>query len=64
MIGHDRDGGEDILELAFVQAPGTYYRLWVDAQDHLVRRYAMMAQGHYMTGAYSDYDAAIAIAAP
>lgn len=64
VIGHDRDGGQDILELAFVQAPGTYYRLWVGAQDHLVRRYAMMAQGHYMTGAYSDYDATIAIAAP
>jgi len=64
VIGHDRDGGQDILELAFVQAPGTYYRLWVGAQDHLVRHYVMMAQGHYMTGAYSDYDAVLAIAAP
>ena len=64
VIGHERDGGQDILELAFVQVPGTYYRLWVGAQDHLVRHYVMMAQGHYMTGAYSDYDAAIAIAAP
>lgn len=58
-IGHDGD----LTEIAFVQQPDVYYRVWVGA-DRLVRRYTMMTKGHYMTGVYSDYDAPIAISAP
>jgi len=33
-------------------------------QDHLARRYVMMTKGHYMSGAYSDFDVPLAVAAP
>ena len=58
-IGHEGD----LTEIAFVQQPDVYYRVWV-GPDRLVRRYTMMTKGHYMTGAYSDFDAPIAISAP
>lgn len=62
----DRSGAQELLVLAFVQRGSLdlHYRLWVGAQDHLVRRYVTMALGHYMTGAYADFDAAIEVAAP
>ena len=60
LIGHD--GG--LLEIAFVQPANVYYRVRFGADDHLVRSYVMMTTGHYMTGAYSDYDAPIAISPP
>lgn len=60
LIGRD----QGLVELAFVQPPSTYYRVWAGTEDHLVRRYTMMAKGHYMTGVYTDFDAPIAISAP
>lgn len=64
LIGHERDGAQDVLELAFVQDGGTYYRIWMGSEDHLVRRYLMMAKGHYMTGSFSDAGAPLAISPP
>ena len=66
VIGREREGAQDLLVVALVQRGSVdlHYRLWVGARDHLVRRYVMMALGHYMSGTYGAYDAAIDIAAP
>ena len=64
VVGHAREGDADLIEIAFVQAPAVYYRAWVGSRDDLVRRYTMMARGHYMTGTFSAYDAPLAIAPP
>lgn len=64
LIGREHAEGQDLLEIAFTQGADVYYRISVGAQDHLVRRYVMMARGHYMTGVYSDYDAPLAVARP
>lgn len=63
IVGHSQDGFEELVEIAFVQG-GSYYRVWAGAHDHRVRSYSMMARGHFMTGAYADYDAPIAISVP
>src|SRR5690242_7440167 len=64
LIGRDHDGAEPLIEIAFIQPGGIHYRVWAGANDHLVRRYTMMANGHYMTGTYTDFDVPLAIAAP
>jgi len=64
LIGRDHDGAQPLIEIAFIQPGGIHYRVWAGASDHLVRRYTMMANGHYMTGTYSDFDAPLDIAAP
>lgn len=62
VIGRDASQGTEVV--AFVQSADVYYTIWVGESDHLVRRYTMMAKGHYMTGVYSDFDAPMAVAAP
>ena len=64
LIGTGHDGAQPLIEIAFVQPGGVHYQVWAGANDHLVRRYTMMANGHYMTGTYSDFDAPLDIAAP
>ncbi len=64
VVGHSRDGIEELLDIALVQSSNVYYRISVGAQDHLVRTYTMMTKGHYMTGAYWDYEGPVAISAP
>jgi hypothetical protein len=64
VVGRGQDGAQELLDIAFVQSANVYYRISVGAQDHLVRSYTMMTKGHYMTGAYSDYDGPVAISAP
>lgn len=64
LIGHDGAGAQATQVIAFVQSGDVYYTIWVGESDHLVRRYVMMAKGHYMTGVYSDFDAPMAVAAP
>lgn len=34
----------------------THYRLWVGVSDYLIRRYEMMAPGHYMVGEFDRFD--------
>lgn len=66
VVGRDRSGAQELLILALVQrtSPDLHYRLWIGADDHLVRRYVMMALGHYMTGAYIDFNAPIEVLPP
>lgn len=66
VIAHERAGAQELLVLALVRRTSLdiHYRLWVGAQDHLVRRYVMMALGHYMTGSYADFDAPLEIVPP
>ncbi len=67
VIGSERVDGADTLVLAFV-VPGSsldiHWVLWVGAEDLRIRRYTMMALGHYMRGSYTDFDARIEIAPP
>lgn len=63
-IGSDAGGAEPLVELAFVQPGGVFYRVWSGTRDHLVRRYTMMTTGHYMTGAYSDFNLPVVIGVP
>ncbi len=66
VIGRERVGAQDLLLLALVQriSVDLHYRLWLGAQDRLVRRYVMMALGHYMTGGYADFEAPLEIMPP
>ncbi len=66
-VGSEILDGRETLVVALVSgAPPDerYYRLWIDAQDLRVRRYAMMATGHYMGGSYRDFDAPLEISPP
>ncbi|MBU6424551.1 MAG: hypothetical protein KGQ88_10990 [Chloroflexi bacterium] len=64
VIGHETVDGQELVGISFVENAAVFYTIWVGAQDHLVRRYEMMTMGHYMTGSYSGFDAALVITAP
>ncbi len=66
-IGTELLDGRQTLVLALItDGPPyeRYYRLWIDAVDLRVRRYTMMATGHYMGGTYRDFNAQIEIPPP
>ncbi len=43
--------------IAFFDAgSNTHFRLWVGTTDFRIRRYEMMAPGHYMTGSFARFD--------
>lgn len=65
LVGRERVDGVEAFVVAFVdRGSEAHFRLWVGADDRLVRRYVMMARGHYMTGAFRDLDAPVVIRAP
>jgi copper transport protein len=56
-----------IITFYVPEIPGrdeSWYAWWVGTESKLVRREAMIARYHYMTGHYLDHDAPIQITAP
>ncbi len=66
LLGVESIEGTSCYKLAFYDPVGeSHYRLWIGIGDLLVRRYEMMAPGHYMIGRFDRFDdPAIVIEAP
>lgn len=65
IIGREHADGQETFVLALVERGSLdlHYRLWI-GPDLLVRRYVMMALGHYMSGTYTDVNAPLEVAPP
>ncbi len=57
ILGLETIDGELCYTIAFFDAAtNTHFRLWVGTTDFRIRRYEMMAPGHYMTGSFARFD--------
>lgn len=65
VVGREAVDGADALVVAYLaRGIEAYFRLWVGVADRRVRRYVMMARGHYMNGSFEGLDAPVSIPAP
>jgi copper transport protein len=65
ILGLETVEGVPCYVLAFHDAASdTYYRLWVGVSDLRIRRYVMMATGHYMVGSFARFDDPSIVIAP
>ncbi|MCM8747482.1 copper resistance protein CopC/CopD [Thermomicrobium sp. CFH 73360] len=57
LLGIESIEGISCYKIAFYDPTSeTHYRLWIGIDDFLVRRYEMMAPGHYMIGRFDRFD--------
>ncbi len=57
LLGRESVDGIECYVVSFLDPPsGARYRLWVGTTDYLIRRYEMMAVGHYMTARFDSFD--------
>lgn len=57
LLGIEPIEGISCYKVAFYDPTSeTHYRLWIGIGDFLVRRYDMMAPGHYMIGRFDRFD--------
>ena len=57
ILGIETIDGTPCYQLSFRDAAtNTFFRLWVSVTDLRIRRYEMMATGHYMTGEFARFD--------
>ncbi len=58
LLGRESVDGVECYVVSFLDSPsGARYRLWISTTDYLIRRYEMMAVGHYMTARFDSFDA-------
>ena len=66
LLGTESIDGIDCYVVSFFDPrSGARYRMWIGTSDYLIRRYEMMAIGHYMVVSYHSFnDPSIQIDAP
>jgi copper transport protein len=66
LLGTESIDGVDCYVVSFFDPrSGARYRMWIGTSDYLIRRYEMMAIGHYMVVSYHSFnDPSIQIDAP
>jgi hypothetical protein len=57
LLGIESIDGTPCYVLSFYDPTSeTHYQMWIGLPDFLVRRYEMMAIGHYMVGSFARFD--------
>ena len=64
ILGHDRLDGADMTVISFLDPLPAWFRLWVGADDGVVHREEMRAEGHLMDHTYADLNTAPPLSAP
>jgi hypothetical protein len=65
LLGSEEVEGAPSRVVAFLRPDlPAWFRIWVGAEDGLVRREQMLAEGHLMDHWYRDFNAPVEIPAP